>query len=260
MRMEGQFAELKALADKDDAAAQAEVGRRLANGIQGAPYNSIAAMQYLTVSAKQGNPDGIFGVAFQYLIGQGVPKNAAEYMRLLRQAADLGNPQALSGLAIYYSHPPEEDFRKVIELLERAAKYHGSEPGIDNVAAAGAAANLGYYYMAGDKIEQDKVAALKWFTIANARGKDLYVEKTEALEQEVGPNAATKAKAEAKRWLIASGVPTSSPEPFIRLSKLCAPNSTIKLRKDVSDQLDAALKKRTCADYIASQAKASGQN
>ena len=60
--------------------------------------NLREAVRLFRLSAAQGNSEGEFGLAMQYITGNGVRKDLSEGVRLLRMAADKGHRGAKTRL------------------------------------------------------------------------------------------------------------------------------------------------------------------
>src|SRR4051812_21673675 len=87
------FDTLKPLAEKGDAAAQADLGICFING-DGVKKDLQEAIKWFRNAADQGNPAGQQNLGMCYYQGEGVPKNLAEAAKWFRKAAGAGDPNA----------------------------------------------------------------------------------------------------------------------------------------------------------------------
>src|SRR5690349_18225376 len=60
------------------------------------------AVKYYKLSAAQGHPDGMYGLAGMYLQGEGVKQDFAEGRKWMLKAAEAGQPMAIHAMADGY--------------------------------------------------------------------------------------------------------------------------------------------------------------
>ena len=82
--------EVRALADKGDAEAQAELGDRYRVGNAGLGKDEVEAANWYRKAAEQGNAKGQRKLGMAYAIGLGLAKDEAEAVKWFRKAADQG--------------------------------------------------------------------------------------------------------------------------------------------------------------------------
>ena len=95
--------ELKAAAEKGDAAAQFSLGLKFYYA-QGLPQNYDEAAQWFTKSAAQGNALAQLNLGVCYYQGQGVPKDDKKAAELFRHLAENGDADAQSLLGLLYTN------------------------------------------------------------------------------------------------------------------------------------------------------------
>ena len=86
------MAQLRANAEKGDAAAQCELG--LAYRGKGLPKDLPEAVKWLRKAAEQGNTLAQSNLGYLYAMGEGLPKDPAEAVKSYRKAADQGEVMA----------------------------------------------------------------------------------------------------------------------------------------------------------------------
>ena len=97
-----ELAQLKALGNKGDTAAQTALGFMYPNGT-GVPKDAVQAVFWFRKSANQGDASGQFNLGVMYSNGDGVPKDLAQAAFLCRKSADQGNAPAESNLGAMYA-------------------------------------------------------------------------------------------------------------------------------------------------------------
>lgn len=78
------------------------------------------AFKYYELSANQGNPKGMFGLAGLYMTGEGVDKNVDLALRWYEQAAQLKYVPALRVVAFYY----EKGLGRTLPNFEKSANFY----------------------------------------------------------------------------------------------------------------------------------------
>jgi TPR repeat protein len=97
-----QFEEIKAKAEKGEAAAQYDLGSRYFFGIE-VPKNPVEAVEWFRKAAKQGHGKAQFQLGACYGWGYGVVKDPAEGAKWYRMAAEQGEVVAQNDLGFCYS-------------------------------------------------------------------------------------------------------------------------------------------------------------
>ena len=94
-------AQLSALAEQGDAAAQSELGWKYAKG-DGVPQSYAEAVKWFRKAADQGNVPAQINLGVSYARGEGVSQDFAEAAKWYRRAADQGNGVAQNTLGGMY--------------------------------------------------------------------------------------------------------------------------------------------------------------
>ena len=154
------------MANGGSAEAQYWVGTMHAQG-RGMRSDARAAAEWYQKAAEQGHAAAAFSLGFMYYTGSGegssaVAADAVKARRWLTRAADAGHAmaQAALGEMYYAARGGARDVAKAYALSLAAA-----EAGI-----TAAQHNVGLMSAAGEGTPQDRVAALKWFTLLAAKG------------------------------------------------------------------------------------------
>ena len=92
---------LNALAEKGDARAQTELGRRYFQGDE-VEENFQEAVKWWRKAAEQGGDSAQYNLGWMYSNGKGVEQNAKEAVKLFRKSAMQGNAEAQHNLGIMY--------------------------------------------------------------------------------------------------------------------------------------------------------------
>lgn len=147
------FEETKALAEKDDATAQYNLGILYTNG-KGVPESDAKAMKWFRLAAEQGHVEAQYNLGILYAFGEGVTNSYAKAMKWFRLAADKGHADAQYNLGILYAKGKEHDTDAVKWFRLAAEQEH-----------ADAQYNLGSYYANGKRLPESDVEelALKCF-------------------------------------------------------------------------------------------------
>ena len=119
----------------------------LAQIVAGAGDDAQALALYRK-SAAQGDPDGQYGLATMYAIGEAVPRNSPEAVRLLEAAAEQGHGPAGETLGEAYLSGElglEQDPARGRALLEQAAAagYGPAQAKLETLAGSGATGTQG---------------------------------------------------------------------------------------------------------------------
>ena len=94
---------LRERAERGDAAAQAEVGRRYYAG-EGVPQDDAEAVRWTRLAAEQGHAPAQYALGLLYFRGRGVPGDDAAAGRWYRAAAGQGHPPAQAALSALYAY------------------------------------------------------------------------------------------------------------------------------------------------------------
>ncbi|MFH1023519.1 MAG: SEL1-like repeat protein [Planctomycetota bacterium] len=148
-------------AEKGDAKAQCELGRRIQTGT-GVEKNEAEAVGWFRKSAEQGDADGQYELGNCFDEGKGTNSNSAEAAAWYRKAAEKGHAgsQLSIGLVCIGGIGVEKDVVEGVKWLRKSAGQ----------ANAGAQLMLGILYYSGQDVKQDYAEAVKWFHKAADRG------------------------------------------------------------------------------------------
>ena len=94
---------LRERAERGDAAAQAEAGRRYYAG-EGVPQDDAEAVRWTRLAAEQGHAPAQYALGLLYFRGRGVPGDDAAAARWYRAAAGQGHPPAQAALSALYAY------------------------------------------------------------------------------------------------------------------------------------------------------------
>lgn len=92
---------LRERAERGDAAARAELGRRYYAG-EGVPQDDEQAVRWTRLAAEQGHAPAQYSLGLLYFRGRGVPGDDASAARWHRAAAEQGHPPAQAALSALY--------------------------------------------------------------------------------------------------------------------------------------------------------------
>lgn len=157
----GIAAGLRELAQDGNAAAQYEMGLRLADG-RGTTRDLKGAADWFEKAAKQGLAPAAYRLGSLYEKGLGVAKDPATSIGWYQKAADAGNVRAMHNLAVMSAEGAngKSDYAKAASWFTKAA-----EAGVRDSQF-----NLAILYARGLGIEQNLTQSYKWFSIAAAQG------------------------------------------------------------------------------------------
>ncbi len=173
--------QVKADAEKGDAAAQALLAEYYIFGMNKVKINEKEAYEWARKSADQGNPFGQFQLAWLYNndMGKIVKTNHAKAkvlckaaLPLLRELAEKGNVRAQYslGFCYYNGYGVTKNFNEAVKWYRLAA-----EKGYAN-----AQRDLGCCYEHAEGVKYDMNEAIKWYSLAAEQGyieaqEDLYI-------------------------------------------------------------------------------------
>ena len=131
-------------ANKNDAAAQYELGKRYYTGRTGAgrygghkqDYNK--AFKWWLLAAKQGNADAQYGLGECYYFGNGIYKDLSEAVKWWLLAAEQGDAYAQNFLGLCYENGRgvDKDLNEAIKWYRKAAEQ-GHENAKNRLKALG---------------------------------------------------------------------------------------------------------------------------
>jgi TPR repeat protein len=149
--------ELRRLAERGDAEAQARLGWMYLNG-EGIPLDFAEGVRWTRLAANQHLARAQFCLGLLYQHGQGVSQDNVEAVKWYRLAAEQGLAQAQFNLGdafLYGKGVPQNH-------TEAAKWYHiCADQGL-----ASAQYNLGRMYFFGHGVTKDQAAAMKWLRLA----------------------------------------------------------------------------------------------
>ncbi|MEJ0094408.1 MAG: hypothetical protein WDN46_13500 [Methylocella sp.] len=153
--------DLRNQADAGDAAAQFELGRRLADGRTGARDITLAA-QYYAKAAEQGIAAAQYRLAVLTEKGLGVDRDPARAQALHLEAAEHGNARAMHNLGVLAADGVDEkpDYAAAAIWFSKAAAFGLRDSQF----------NLAILLERGLGLRQDYEQAYAWFSIAAAKG------------------------------------------------------------------------------------------
>ncbi|MCQ2288503.1 MAG: serine/threonine-protein kinase [Muribaculaceae bacterium] len=161
--------QVKADAEKGDAAAQALLSEYYVSGMNKVKINEQEAYEWARKSADQGNPFGQCRLAWFYNNGEIVEKDSVKaeelykaVLPLLRELAEKGNARAQCnlGYCFYYGNGVAKDYNEAVKWLRKAAEQ----------GDATAQNNLGVFYHEGEGMAKDYNEAVKWLRLAAEQG------------------------------------------------------------------------------------------
>ncbi len=161
--------QVKADAEKGDAAAQALLSWYYDNGMNKVKINEKEALEWARKSADQGNPFGQFQLAWFYdndkILEKDTVKAEELYkaaLPLLRELAEKGNARAQCnlGYCYYWGYGVEENDEEAVKWYRLAAEQ----------GYAVAQHHLGYCYHEGNGVAKDYNEAVKWYRLAAEQG------------------------------------------------------------------------------------------
>lgn len=117
------FEEIKAKAEKGEAAAQSDLGFCYDQG-KGVAKDTVQAVKWYRKAADQGDAPAQSMCGYCYLNGHGVPKDAVEAVSWLRKAADQGYSKAQCILGFCYERGKgvKIDLHEAAKWLRKAAE------------------------------------------------------------------------------------------------------------------------------------------
>jgi TPR repeat protein len=185
-----EIAQLRAKAEKGDAAAQTEIGRmyEFGSGVdkdkaqavkwfrkaaeqgfaaaqnnmgdayrygRGVETNFTEAVQWYRKAAEQGDAEGQYHLGIMYDFGRGLDKDKTEAAKWFRKAAELGHAMSQCFLAEDYDSGigVQQDYAEAVKWYRKAAEQ----------GEAAAQSGFAKCYFYGNGIPQDYKEAMKWY-------------------------------------------------------------------------------------------------
>jgi localization factor PodJL len=183
---------MMALAEKGDAAAQYDLGVRLAEG-RGMTADPKTAIKWLEKAAKQGLAPAQFRIGSMYREGKGVAANNERALDWFKRAAQRGNARAMHNLAVVLAEGVggAPDYAGAGEWFRKAAEY-GIKDSQYNVAIL---------YARGLGLPQDLGEAYRWFDAAAKQGDADAGKKRDELSGRIDANKLAVVKEEAAAFV-----------------------------------------------------------
>ena len=145
---------LKALAEKEDAGAQYNLGLKYYKG-EVVNLDHAEAVRWFRKAAEQGEAEAQSNLGFMYHTGQGVKKDYKEAIKWWRRAAEQNFPKAQYNLGHMYEKGlgAEKDYKEAVKWFRKAAEQNFPQAQI----------NLGYTYTTGRGVKKGYKEAFKWW-------------------------------------------------------------------------------------------------
>ena len=179
---------LRSQAEKGDAAAQYELGVRLADG-RDLDRDTKTAIIWLEKAAKSGLAPAQYRLGALYREGKGVTANNTRAQEWFKKAAQSGNARAMHNLAVVMAEGAggAPDYAAAGEWFRQAAEY-GIKDSQYNVAIL---------YARGLGVPQDLGAAYKWFDAASQQGDTDAAKKRDEIGARMDAQRLALARSEA---------------------------------------------------------------
>ena len=188
---------LRDQADAGNAAAQYEIGLRLADG-RGVARDLKGAADWFQKAAQAGVAPAAYRMGSLYEKGLGVPRDAVLSMQWYQKAADQGNVRAMHNLAVMSAEGAggKSDYAKAALWFNKA-----SQAGVRDSQF-----NLAILYARGLGIEQNLGQSYVWFAIAAQQGDTDAAKKRDEVAARLEAKALADAKAAAEAFRPATPV------------------------------------------------------
>lgn len=156
-----QFRSVMDLAEKGDAAAQYDMGARLAEG-RGVARDPAAAIRWFEKAAAQGLAQAQYRLGAIYEKGAGLPRDLRKARDFYEKSALLGNIRAMHNLAVIEAEGVDgkSDYASAAQWFRRAADYGVRDSQF----------NLAILYARGMGVKQDMAQSYVWFGAAAQQG------------------------------------------------------------------------------------------
>ena len=182
---------LNAEKEKGDAIAHYLLGTLNRKGYAGFRPNDADALKLYTYAAEKGVAKAQYEIAQFYYYGRGVKKSYKKAAKYYKLASDQGDIFAMKKLAVMHLNKQGGLSNKSLEIIPLLEK-----------SAAGAhqysQRKLGYMYLTGDMVKQDKKKAFD-LLMAAAKQHDAFAQRTIGDMYQKG-NGVTKDQNEATYW------------------------------------------------------------
>ncbi len=181
-------AKLTEAANAGDAAAQYEMGIRLADG-QGTTPDSQAALQWFTKAAQQNLAPATYRAATMYERGLGTQKDLKRARELYLKAANAGHVRSMHNLGVLSAETVDgkPDYAAAASWFRKAAEYNVRDSQF----------NLAILYARGMGVEQNLAQAWVWFNAAAAQGDADAGRKRDDVASRMTASQIASAKAQA---------------------------------------------------------------
>ncbi len=188
---------LKGLANAGDAAAEYEVGLRLAEG-RSVVRDPKAAVDWLQKAAAQGLAPAQYRLGSAYEKGIGVPRDPPMAMTLYGRAAEAGNIRAMHNLAVMAAEGAvgKPDYAKAATWFGKAAE----------LGVRDSQFNLAILYARGLGIEQNLGKSYLWFAVAANQGDQDAAKKRDEVGVRLDAKTLDAAKAAVAAFRPATAV------------------------------------------------------
>ena len=188
---------LKELAQGGNAAAQYEVGLRLADG-RGVTRDLKGAADWFEKAANQDLAPAAYRLGSLYEKGLGVARDPVVSTRWYQKAADLGNVRAMHNLAVMSAEGAEgkSDYARAAAWFTKAAQ----------AGVRDSQFNLAILYARGLGIEQSLAQAYTWFAIAADQGDTDAAKKRDEVAARLDAATLASAKSTAEKFKPAATV------------------------------------------------------
>lgn len=149
---------LRALAEKGDVRAQAELGGLIISGARSA-QDTREGVMWIKSAAEKGNAISQYNLGNLYLEGKAVPLDYKEAMSWLLKAADQNVPEAQLNIASMFADGEgvTQDYKEAAKWLKIAAANGNNDAQIA----------LGRAYAQGVGVDKDPVRGFMWGQIAS---------------------------------------------------------------------------------------------
>lgn len=158
------FSELKARAEREDAASQYEIGRLFSFGTPFLKGDEERAAIWVRKAAEAGNLEAQTNLGYLYLSGRGITQDNQQAMLWMAKAAEGGFAQAQMNLGILLQEGKHasKDEARALYWMEKAA----------NQGLAKAQLNMGYMHGLGVGTTPNDKIAMQWYMRAAEQGDE----------------------------------------------------------------------------------------
>jgi uncharacterized protein len=160
------------------------------------------AVKEFRALAENDDPEGQYGMAIMYDMGEGVNKNSVEAVKWYQLSARQGHPDAQNNLGVMYENGEgvAKDYNEALKWYRKAAERGNKD----------APNNVGVLYMTGVGVRRNYVKAYMWFSVA---GNDVPAKKNKKfIARRLTEVEIAQAIKMAKEWLQIRNKKNSSKE------------------------------------------------